>query len=319
MVIINIKLRITLILIGGYMKKYLIIMVSLLLVVLTGCSTNDKSNDKFTVVASTTMLGDLVQQIGKDKVDVTLLFGPGIDPHLTLPTGGDTAVIKNADLVVFSGLHLEAQFRQVLDSYKDKTIEVGEMIDESFLLYVEEDGGKSVDPHIWFNVILWKEVTKVVRDELMVKDSINAEFYQKNAEEYLTQLDELNEYIISRTNELTKEQRVLVTAHDAFNYFANTYGYEVAAIAGISTEGEVTTEDINNVASTIINHSVKSIFIESTVPQTTVDAVIAEVKRRGGSVAIGNELYSDALGVNEDAQYINALKKNIDSIVAGLK
>ncbi len=301
------------------MKKFLSLFALLMSVFALVACTDTNESGKLEVVASTTMLGDLVSQIGQDKVNVTLLFGPGIDPHLALPTGGDTRVIRDADFVVFSGLHLEAQFGQILNAYSDKVVEVGEEINESYLLYVDEEGGQTVDPHIWFSVPIWIEVARVVGDELKAHDESNAEFYEANTLSYIEQLEALHQWIITETQKLTKAQRVLVTAHDAFNYFADTYDFEVAAIGGISTEGEITTDDINSVAGVIMEHGVKSIFIESTVPQTTVNAVIAEVNRRGGSVAIGNELFSDALGTGENAQYINAIKQNVNHIVNGLK
>ena len=124
---------------------------------------------------------------------------------------------------------------------------------------------------------------------------------------------------LNKVSELDETQKVLVTAHDAFNYFANAYDFEVAAISGISTEGEVTTQDINDTASIIIDKKVKAIFLESSVPQTMVDAVISEVNRRGQDVTIGESLFSDAIGVGEYEEFINAFKFNVESIVEGLK
>lgn len=302
------------------MKKF--ILTTLLLVLLVGCTTsnnNQQDNSKLEVVASTTMLGDLVNQIGQENVNVTMLFGPGIDPHLALPTGGDTKVIQDSDLVVFSGLDLEAQFSQILNAYEEKTTVVGDLLDEESLLTVEEEGGLTIDPHYWFSVEIWKEATIIVRDALIESDPDNSEDYTKSTEEYLEELEALDQWIIDRVNELPSESRILLTAHDAFNYFGDAYGFEVAAIAGMSTESEVTIDDVNQIATMIVDNNVPTIFIESTVPQTTVDSVIAEVNRRGSDVAIGDELYSDALGVGEDAEYINAFKHNVNSIVDGLK
>lgn len=300
------------------MKKYLLVI--LLVLFLAGCQkpvdVNNES-EKLNVVASTSMLADLVNQIGQDKVNLTMLFGPGIDPHLALPTGKDTKAIQQADIVFFSGLDLEAQFAQILSAYSDKTVLVGELLNQEKLLMVEEEN--TVDPHFWFSVPLWIEAAEIVGEHLALKDSVNADFYQKNTQDYIEQLNQLHQWIIDRVSELSKDNRVLVTAHDAFNYFAETYGFEVAAIAGISTEAEVTTKDVIDTADVIIEKNVRSIFIESTIPMTIVDSVIAEVNRRGYSVEIGNELYSDALGVDEDAEYINAVKHNVNSIVDGLK
>lgn len=297
------------------MKKTIITII-FILITITGCATNDTDNHEFEIVVSTTMLGDLVKQIGQDHVHVTMLFGPGIDPHLTQPTGGDTRIIQNAKLVVFSGLNLETHFSQILNAYEDKTIQVGDMLDKGRLLFIDEN---EIDPHFWFSVPLWQEAARIVGDALKEADPSHATVYESNTVSYIETLNELNQWIETKVSELENHQKILVTAHDAFGYFASTYGFEIFAIAGLSTEGEVTTQNINLVADVIIENHVKSIFIESTVPQTTIDSVVAEVERRGSSVKVGNELYSDSLGSEIDSEYTNAIKHNVNSIVEGLK
>lgn len=293
-----------------------IITIIFILITITGCATNDTDNHEFEIVVSTTMLGDLVKQIGQDHVHVTMLFGPGIDPHLAQPTGGDTRIIQNAKLVVFSGLNLETHFSQILNAYEGKTIQVGDMLDKGRLLFIDEN---EIDPHFWFSVPLWQEAARIVGDALKEADPSHATVYESNTVSYIETLNELNQWIETKVSELENHQKILVTAHDAFGYFASTYGFEVFAIAGLSTEGEVTTQNINLVADVIIENHVKSIFIESTVPQTTIDSVVAEVERRGSSVKVGNELYSDSLGSEIDSEYTNAIKHNVNSIVEGLK
>lgn len=297
------------------MKKTIITII-FILITITGCATNDTDNHEFEIVVSTTMLGDLVKQIGQDHVHVTMLFGPGIDPHLAQPTGGDTRIIQNAKLVVFSGLNLETHFSQILNAYEGKTIQVGDMLDKGRLLFIDEN---EIDPHFWFSVPLWQEAARIVGDALKEADPSHATVYESNTVSYIETLNELNQWIETKVSELENHQKILVTAHDAFGYFASTYGFEVFAIAGLSTEGEVTTQNINLVADVIIENHVKSIFIESTVPQTTIDSVVAEVERRGSSVKVGNELYSDSLGSEIDSEYTNAIKHNVNSIVEGLK
>lgn len=302
------------------MRKVLTTITILFAAILLVACNNNNENDKFSVVASTTMLGDLVRQIGGEEVSVNQLFGPGIDPHLATPTASDTNLIRNADLVVFNGLNLEGHFHQIINAYGDKVIEVAEIIERNELIEVEEGGNVTLDPHIWFSVPLWQKVTRIVSDEMQLKDPLNSEHYETNTISYLEELEELHNWIISETTtKLTKEQRVLVTAHDAFNYLGFTYDFKVEAIGGMSTEADPTVEDINNIASVVIDNNVKTIFIESTVSKTTVDAVIAEVNRRGSTLSIGNELYSDALGINLDSEYINAFKTNINNIINGLK
>ena len=296
------------------MKRMLVVLIACLLLV--GCQVNENnSNGKVDVVVSTTMLADLVKQIGQEHVEVTMLFGPGIDPHLAQPTGNDTQVVYDADLVVFSALNLEAQFHQIVDAFSDKTLLVGEELEESDLLV--SDG--EYDPHYWFSVPLWIKAAKLVAEELMVTDSEHKSDYESNLNAYVADLMELHEWIEGRINEIESDQRILVTAHDAFNYFANEYGMSVYSVGGMSTDSEVTASSVNEIANLMIEHEIKAIFVESTVPLTSVEAVLAEVKRRGFEVSIGPELFSDALGTQKYAQYVEAIKYNVNSIVESLK
>lgn len=297
--------------------KRILSTILIIVFMLSGCASEDVNHDKkINIVTSTTMLGDLVKQIGQDMVHVDMLFGPGIDPHLAMPTGGDTRKIQVADLVVFNGLHLEAHFDQILNAYENKTVLVGDNLDRNKLIYVD---GDAIDPHIWFDLALWQDSARFVGEALIEFDNENKDIYEENLITYLEKLDDLHQWTLNKVSELDKTQKVLVTAHDAFNYFANAYDFEVAAISGISTEGEVTTQDINDTASIIIDKKVKAIFLESSVPQTMVDAVISEVNRRGQDVTIGESLFSDAIGVGEYEEFINAFKFNVESIVEGLK
>lgn len=304
------------------MKKIYVLLISILSFGLLVSCDNKKDNGKLNVVASTTMLGDLVRQIGKEKVDVIQLFSPGIDPHLALPSGADTKALAESDLIVFSGLHLEAQFIEPLSSYKDKTLFAGDLLDESKILKVKEDDGEAIDPHIWFSVPIWMDITRIVGNRLKEADSKNEEFYEENIINYLKELEDLHNWINQELDEnLPLEKRILVTAHDAFIYFSHEYKFEVAAIQGISTESEAAPSDIMKIANLILEKNVKAIFIESTVPKKTVDAVINEVKSKNKDyvIKIGKELYSDALGINDNQYYLNAIKTNVNNIIEGLK
>jgi len=301
------------------MKKILFILLTFAsATMLFACG---EKSDKFKVVASTTMLGDLVKQIGKDKVEVTTLFGEGVDPHLADPKAADTKNINDAKLVFFSGIHLEAKFGDIIkaDTNKDKMVVVGDTLPKDKILKFEEDGQEVDDPHFWFSVPLWKIAARKVGDSLKEKDAKNKDAYEENTVAYIALLDELHTWINTEVAKLTKEQRVLVTAHDAFNYFASEYDFEVAAIDGISTEGETSASDITEVANIIIEKGVKAIFIESSIPATTVNSVKAQVEAKGKTVNVGGELYSDSLGTGDEGQYIVAFKKNVTTIVNALK
>lgn len=298
-------------------KLILFILACLSIVLLVGCEVSNQ-NGKVSVVTSTTMLGDLVKQIGQEKVDVHMLFSPGMDPHAATPTGGDTRRIEAARLVVFNGLNLEVHFNQILNAYEDKVLVIGTYIDEDLLIYHETNEGLEVDPHIWFSVPLWKVAAQVVGDRLSLIDPENKAYYEQNTLAYIKQLDSLHNWIIEQLGSLDVDNRMLVTAHDAFSYFGQTYNMGIAAIEGLAPESETSIADINRIADVIIEYQVKSIFIESTIPQTTVEAVKAEVLRRGHTVLIGKSLYADALGVGIEAEYIEAMKVNVINIVEGL-
>lgn len=300
------------------MFKY-IILILISMLVFTGCTPSmGERSEKIHVVASTTMLADLVHVIGQDYVDVVMLLGPEVDPHLALPTASDMAAIENADIVFFNGLDLEIQFYQVQQAFSDKTVLVAEMITENSLLSIVENGQSVLDPHVWFSVVHWMEVARIVTAELIRIAPEKQEVFQSNLDAYLVELQLLHEWKIETLNTIDPSQRVLVTPHDAFNYFAATYGFKVASIGGLSTEAEISVDDISRVANTIIEMGVKAIFVESSVPVASVEAVIAQVQRQGYDVVIGAELFADALGEGALASYIEAMKHNVNAIVAAL-
>lgn len=300
------------------MKKTFVLLIILISSFFLFACDNEYESDNLLVVTSTQMLGDLVKQIGQDKVDVYQMFGPGIDPHSALPTGNEAKMISRSNLVFFNGLNLEAHYDQIADAFPNKVIEVGSLINQELLITKDNNGIIEYDPHIWFDVSIWIEVAKVVEMKLSKYDNVNQEYYYHNLLNYITELENFNEWIISTTNLLLDNQKILVTAHDAFEYFGRAYNFEVYSIGGMSTDSDVTTNDINDTAHLIINNNIKSIFVESTVSNTSINAVIAQVKRQGSNVSIGNELYSDSLGVGIYDNYINAFKRNVLHIMEGL-
>ena len=193
-------------------------------------------------------------------------------------------------------------------------------LDESKLLAWEADSSVH-DPHIWFDVSLWKEAAKTVAKGLAKADPDGKENYELNLEDYLKKLDETDTYIRNRAAELPQSQRVLVTAHDAFQYFGKAYGFEVRGLQGISTDAEAGTADVSDLAAFIVERQIKAIFVESSVPPKTIEALQAAVKAKGFDVAIGGELYSDSLGDagSGAGTYVLTVKANIDTIVDALK
>ena len=177
------------------------------------------------------------------------------------------------------------------------------------------------DPHVWFDVTLWIRAAEKIRDTLIAKDPEGADVYQANAKRYLAELENLHSYVTTRSRELPDSQRVLVTAHDAFRYFGQRYGFEVVGLQGISTESEAGTRDVMKIANFIVERKLKAIFVESSVPERNIKAVVQAVRSRGWEVSIGGELFSDALGSrgSKEGTYIGMVEHNINTIVEALK
>lgn len=309
------------------MKKYIIIfIISFMSVLLSACKNIYQYEEgKVNIVATTTMLGDLSKQIGGDKVAVTTLMGIGIDPHTYSPKASDTNALIKSDFIVYAGLHLEGKIADVLDQLsEEKVSEEKAALNAGNALILNEvkllfDNEGNLDPHIWFNVENWIVVAESLIEKLSLYDSQNKDYYTTRGENYIKQLRDLHEWIIIKTSEIDEEKRILITAHDAFQYFADAYGFQVEAIQGISTSSEASIANINDLVNLVIDRQVKSIFIESSVPQKTIDSVISSAKSRNYTLEIGGELYSDSLGDGIDSQYIQAFKNNVNKIVDGLK
>lgn len=279
------------------------------------------SAGKIRVTTTTTMLTDLVKTIGGDKVEVTGLMGEGVDPHLYSASAGDIEKLANADIIVYGGLHLEGKMTEVFEklSTSDKAIlNVGSKLDKKKVHLID---GKTPDPHVWFNTEMWENEARAVAVELGKFDAKNKDYYMKNFENYKIQLDELKNYVKKRIEEIPPKSRVLVTAHDAFNYFGEQFGLEVRAIQGVSTDSETGTKNISDLADFIAERNIKAVFVESSVPKKSIEALQEAVKARGKEIKIGGELYSDSLGDKQhnSETYIKTVKANADTIVNALK
>ncbi|HHX78311.1 MAG TPA: zinc ABC transporter solute-binding protein [Acholeplasmataceae bacterium] len=304
------------------MKKYMMMFIMLLFTfILTACGGfYEYVEGKVNIVATTTMLGDLSKQIGGDKVAVTTLMGVGVDPHSYAAKASDTNALTKSDFIVYGGLHLEGKMVDVLDQLSNEKASLNSgmaLISSGGSLLYDSKG--NTDPHIWFNVENWIVVAESLVEKLSEYDADNAEYYLTRGNKYIKELQDLNEWIISQVQELEEDKRILVTAHDAFQYFADAYGFQVEAIQGISTESEASISNINNLVDLVIEKNVKAIFVENSVPQKTIDSVIASSKSRNYTLEIGGELYSDSLGNGIDAEYIQAVKTNVSTIVNALK
>jgi manganese/zinc/iron transport system substrate-binding protein len=281
----------------------------------------DLSQRPIRVVTTTGMITDVVQNVGGERVEVTGLMGPGVDPHLYKASEGDVTRMAEADAIFYNGLHLEAKMGEVLEKMggQAETVAVTKGVDPSDLLAPPEFAG-AYDPHIWFDVALWMKAVEPVRDTLIGMDPDHAELYRANAESYLAELNELHDYVMAQAERLPADQRVLITAHDAFNYFGQAYDFEVRGLQGISTAAEAGTADVQDLADFIVERRIPAIFVESSVPPRTIEAVQAAVRAQGFDVQIGGELFSDAMGDpgTEEGTYVGMVRHNVDTIVNSL-
>lgn len=302
------------------MKKIFIILTLLFTTACVNVETTKTNNDKLKVVTTTTMIYDLVKNIGQDNIEVVGLMQSGVDPHLYKASANDVNLIQNADIVIYHGLHLEGQMGDIFSNLKNNSIKIEDGIDINDLL-TWDDESSLYDPHIWFDIDIWIDATKYVGEQLAYYDKDNAEIYLSNTNNYIEQLKETDSYIKEKAKEIPIEERYLVTAHDAFQYFGNAYDFNVIGLQGISTESEAATSDISNLADFIVENKIKAIFIETSVPTKTIEALQAAVKAKGFNTIIGGELYSDSLGDKENNTdtYITTVKANIDTIVEALK
>ncbi|MCY3748256.1 MAG: zinc ABC transporter substrate-binding protein [Chloroflexi bacterium] len=275
------------------------------------------------VVATTGQIADTVRRVGGTRVVTHGLMGPGVDPHVYRASESDITRLETADAVFWNGLHLEAGISEVLERIGDlgvHSIRVTDAIDRGGLLAPPEFEG-AYDPHVWFDLDLWSIVVETIRDALTEMDPDGASVYRANAAAYIAQIAELDVYVKARALEIEERVRVLVTAHDAFNYFANRYGMEVRGLQGISTEGEASTADVQKLAKFISDREIPAIFIESSVPDQGVQAVIEAAAARGHTVIIGGEIFSDAMGAEgtDEGTYLGMIRHNIDTIVEALR
>jgi manganese/zinc/iron transport system substrate-binding protein len=285
-------------------------------------SCNPQHRETLMVLSTTGMIHNMVQELSGTTLNTAALMGPGIDPHLYKASASDTQKLLNADLILYNGLQLESKLIHVFENIgkKKPTRAVSSNIPNTRLIQAE--GTESfVDPHIWFDVSLWQLVLKEIANELIMLNPKNKETYQKNYIKYNQKLTELDDWIQQEINRIPTQNRILVTAHDAFGYFGKKYNIQVVGLQGINTATEVGTKDIQNVANIIVKHKIPTIFIETSVPVRQIKALKAAVAAKGWAVTIGEALYTDAMGDIDtpEGTYIGMMQHNVKHIVNGLK
>ncbi|MCS7047405.1 MAG: zinc ABC transporter substrate-binding protein [Gemmataceae bacterium] len=271
-------------------------------------------------VATTGMVADLVRNVGGTHVAVTQLFGADVDPHLYKATDGDTAKLAAADVIFYSGLHLEGKMTDIFESLSRNKpcVGVAENLDARALLH-DDDG--AIDPHVWFDVSLWSQAAGVVREALARFDPPHAADYEANCARYQRELAELHAWVRARMLEVPQTRRVLITSHDAFRYFGRAYATEVMAIQGISTESEASVGRISALVDVIVRRKIKAVFVESSVSPRNMRALIEGCAARGHTVVEGGQLCSDAMGQEgtPEGTYVGMIRHNVNTIVNSLK
>jgi len=301
--------------------------IGLVLILFFGCgkqqeqTAEDIGKRQINAVATTGMIGDILDNIGGERLTVTTLMGPGIDPHLYKASEGDVSRMSSADIIFYNGLHLEGKMAEVLEKLQSriKTVAVAEGVPEDLLRNSEVYQG-NYDPHIWFDVSLWTKAVEFVAAELIKFDPENAGVYEKNLKSYQARLQALNKRVVKVLETVPEKQRVLVTAHDAFGYFGDAYGFEVRGLQGISTASETGAADVQDLAEFIVERQIPAIFVETSVPPRYIEALQAAVRSRGFQVVVGGSLFSDAMGNPGTAEgtYLGMVKHNVSTIVRAL-
>ncbi len=281
--------------------------------------TTQKKNSLY-VVCTTSIIADAVHAITDGQMRIKTLMGPGVDPHIYRPRESDVQALSEADLIFYNGLHLEGKMADMFAHMSDRisTCAVADAIPNNS--YIESEFEGLYDPHVWHDVTLWSNTVLYIRDALIALDPERTQIYVCNAQNYLDQLTALQRWVEKKIAQIPKSKRELLTAHDAFTYFGRAYGFEVIGLQGISTDAVVSTRGIQSMADHIARKKIKAIFLESSIPSKSIEAVQKAVASRGWHVAIAPELYSDSLGDKSTtaSTYCGMIMHNVDVIVDSL-
>lgn len=273
------------------------------------------------VVATTGMIADAARQVGGDLVTVKALMGPGVDPHSYRQTRSDIVAMTRADLVLWHGLYLEAQLEEVLmDLGRTRTVvAAGEAVPEAERIAHPDYEGR-FDPHVWMDPDLWRHVVLAVRDALITARPEAEAIFAANAEAHLADLSRLSDYAARSLSSVPQEARILLTAHDAFGYFGRKHGFEVLGIQGISTESEAGLNRIGELVDLLADRQIGAVFVETSVSDRNIRALIEGAAARGHEVRVGGEVFSDAMGPEGtyEGTYLGMIDHNITTIAGAL-
>lgn len=277
------------------------------------------NSGKFRIVTTTGMLADGVKLLMGDQAEVIALMGSGVDPHLYKATAHDLSLLQQADLILYNGLHLEGKMSEIFEKLKRRkhVLAISDGLPRARLRIT---GPKTYDPHIWFDVSLWKQGWLYIAEELSKDSTLNIGIH-KNRTAFFLSLDSLHQWTTNQMLSIPQESRVLVTAHDAFGYFGKAYRVEVMGLQGISTVADFGLKDISQLVDDIVDRQVKAVFIETSVSPKAIEAVVEGCKARGHNIRIGGALYSDAMGAKgtPEGTYNGMVRANVNKMVNGLK
>jgi len=298
------------------------LLIFICVIVIAGCSASQSEDKDFTIVCTTGMLTDAVIQLVDTQATVIGLMGPGVDPHLYKATQGDIQHLSNADVIVYNGLHLEGKMGEVFDKLKQRKIIItaADALEQNELLNNSDFQG-AYDPHLWFDVQLWRKVVGHLGKELSSNDQLPAKEIDLNWKAYSDSLEKLNEWVTGKIKSIDSSKRILITAHDAFGYFGRAYDIEVRALQGISTQAEFGLKDVSELVNFISKKGIKAVFVESSVSERSLTAVVEGCREKGHKVKIGGSLFSDAMGSENKAEgtYLGMVRHNVNTIVKGLQ
>lgn len=312
------------------MRVVQLLILSVTAIVAAGCNSPTdagalpagRGEGPIKVTTTIGMIADVASVVGGDHVVVTGLMGPGVDPHLYKATQGDLAKLSDADVILYNGLHLEGRMADVLVQMASrvKTVQVTETTPHELLREPPEFQGQ-YDPHVWFDVSMWKYSVERIRDAFKEMDPAHATEFDANAAAYLKEMDTLHAYAKEQIATIPKDQRVLVTAHDAFGYFGRAYDIEVLGLQGISTAAEYGLQDVDRLVDKIVARKIRAVFVESSISPKSIDALVTGAKSRGHDLVIGGQLFSDAMGQpgTPEGTYLGMVRHNVDTIAKALK
>jgi len=299
-------------------KLFCLIIINIFL--FGGC-TSESGSEQPTVLATTSIIGDILRNILPEQIAVDQLMGPGVDPHMYKASQGDVQNLTRADVIVYNGLHLEGKMSEILErlSRTKNVLTFASALDKKDLRSL--DSGDVTDPHIWFDLELSMKCIDGLSRELTSIFPDHSSYISEATTHYISELAQAHDRCVAQIDQIPVEERILITSHDAFGYFGSAYAFQVKGLQGISTMSESGLKDVTNMVNYIIDHKVKAVFVENSVPQKALRSVIEGCRRKGHEVKIGGELFSDALGAERtpEGTYLGMIQYNVSTIINALQ